>query len=80
VKQHRRMIRCLPAEQRFTVLRIDGDPKDTHAARSFEAALRLAQPDRGSTVEVFRTCARDPGAARLQRLQANMLVRQFRKK
>ena len=56
---------CKVGEKRFTVLRIDYDAYDTHAGRSFESALRLANPDRGAHVEVFVTCAPDGGAARL---------------
>jgi hypothetical protein len=58
-------LKCSPGEKRFTVLRVNGDDHDTHAGRSFEAALRSAQPDRGSKIDVFVACARDAGAARL---------------
>jgi hypothetical protein len=56
---------CRSGEKRFTVLRIDGDDYDSHAGRSFEAAKRSAQPDRGSKIDVFVTCAHDAGEARL---------------
>lgn len=56
---------CRPGEKRFTVLRIDGDDYDSHAGRSFEAAKRSAQPDRGSKIDVFVTCAYNAGDARL---------------
>lgn len=61
----RRTLRCNLNERRFTVLRVNHDLYDTHAGRSFEAALRLANPDRGATVEVFAVCARDGGEARM---------------
>lgn len=64
-KTKKRPIACSSSEQRFTVLRINGDPHDTYAARSFEQALSHALPDRGARIEVFRTCAKDAGAARL---------------
>jgi len=44
---------------------VNGDDYGTHAARSFERAKRLANPDRGSRLDVFVTCARDAGEARL---------------
>jgi hypothetical protein len=72
-------LRCTSGEKRFTVLRVNGDSSDTHAGRSFEAALRLAQPDRGSKVDVFVTCARDGGAARLN-YKHGKLVKSFRAK
>lgn len=62
----RRTIRCKAGERRFTVLRVNSDKADTHAARSYEAALRLAQPDRGARLDVFAVCAQDAGAARLK--------------
>lgn len=72
-------ITCRRGEKRFTVLKINGDPYDTFAARSFEAALRLAQPDRGDLVEVFRVCAKDAGEARLPHAgRASRRIRKFR--
>lgn len=56
---------CHPGERRFTVVRVNGDPYDSHVGRSLEAALDLALPDRGATVEVFRTCAAEAGEARM---------------
>lgn len=56
---------CPIGSRRFTVLRVNGNPSDTHAAPSFEEALDLANPDRNSHVEVFVVCAPDSGAARL---------------
>jgi len=61
----KRAVRCSAPDKRFTVLVVNGDPYDSHAGRSFESALSLANPDRGSRVEVWRTCASDAGAARL---------------
>ena len=61
----KRTIRCAPGEQRFTVIRVNGDPYDTHAGRSFEAARDLALPDPGAKLDVFAVCATDPGAARM---------------
>lgn len=61
----KRTIKCQPGEQRFTVLRVNGDDYDTHAARSFERARDLALPDRGARVDVFAVCATDAGAARM---------------
>lgn len=61
----KRSIRCGTGERRFTVIRVNGDPHDTHAGRSFEDALRLATPDRGARLDVLAVCATDAGAARL---------------
>jgi len=61
----KRSIRCAPGEQRFTVIRVNGDPHDTYAGRSFEEARSNALPDRGAKLDVFAVCAVDPGAARL---------------
>jgi hypothetical protein len=58
-------LKCTVGTKRFTVIRVNGDDKDTHAGRNFEAALRAAQPDRGSKLDVFVTCARDAGEARI---------------
>lgn len=78
----RKRMRCNIGEKRFTVLRIDGDPYDTHAARSFEEALKIANPDRGSKIDVFSVCSDDPGAARLPSTyqKRGKLVRSFRSK
>jgi hypothetical protein len=61
----KRSIRCGTGERRFTVIRVDGDPHDTHAARSFQAALAMANPDRGARLDILAVCASDEGAARL---------------
>jgi len=76
----RRGTKCRPGQGRFTVVRVNMDPHDSHAARSFEEALLLASPDRGAHVDVFRTCATDSGAARLPStyLKKGALVRSFR--
>ena len=80
----KRTIRCKPGEQRFTVLRVNGDNYDTHAGRSFEAARRAAQPDRGAKIDVFAVCAMDPGEARMPAVYKNrgqgQLLRTFRVK
>ena len=78
----RRTIRCGPDERRFTVLRIDNAPYDTHAGRSFERALDLALPNRGSKIDVFAVCASDAGAARLPSVyeRRGELLRKFRYK
>jgi len=78
----RRSIKCRADERRFTVLRVDRSPHDTHAARSFEQALELALPNRGSTVEVFAVCASDAGVARLPSVyeKRGELLRKFRYK
>ncbi len=76
----KRTLRCAPGEQRFTVLRVNGDPKDTHAARSYAKARELAMPDRGSRVEVFAVCAREPGQARLLNTVRGQLLRTMRVK
>jgi hypothetical protein len=76
----RRTLRCDVNERRFTVIRIDGDPYDTHAGRSFESAWKLAIPDRGARVDVFAVCASDAGAARLPSAytKRGQLLRTFR--
>lgn len=61
----KRRIRCKRGEKRFTVLQLNNDPYDSHAGRSFESALRSAQPDRGDHISVWSVCASDAGAARL---------------
>lgn len=61
----KRTLRCSPGEQRFTVIRVDGDPHDTYAGRSFEEARSNALPDRGAKLDIFAVCAVDAGAARL---------------
>ncbi len=68
-----------PGTKRFTVLRINGDDYDTHAARSFQAAMESALPDRGSRIDVIQTYATDAGAARLPSTYAKngRLVRSF---
>lgn len=77
--QVKRVVRCAKKDHRFTVVQVDGDPGDTHAARSFEQAFRLANPDRGSKIAVYATCAQDVGQARLYNhfRQRGSLVRAF---
>lgn len=81
-KRAKAPIRCTGGAQRFTVVRVDEDTRDTHAGRSFEQAIKAAQPDRGQKIEVFRTCATDAGAARLEYIHKSksVLVRSFRYK
>lgn len=78
----KRTIKCRPGEQRITVIRVNGDPYDTHAGRSFEQALRLANPDRGARLDVFAVCGSDVGAARLPSVYAKrgQLLRTMRYK
>jgi hypothetical protein len=78
-RKSKRPIKCNTADQRYTVVRVNGDAHDTHAGRSFEAAMRSAQPDRGAKIDVFRTCASDAGAARLPSnyRSKGVLVRSF---
>ena len=77
-----RGLRCGTGDKRFTVVVVNGDQYDSHAARSFERAMALAQPDRGSRVDVYVTCARDGGEARMPyKYMANgKHVRAFRTK
>ncbi len=56
-----------PPTATFYVVRVDGDPLDTHAAETFEGALALATPDDGATVHYGTVKARDAGAARLMK-------------
>lgn len=49
----------------FTVIRVNRDPSDTHAASTYAQAFDLANPDDGSRIEVFELEASDAGAARL---------------
>lgn len=60
--QRKRTIKCHGGTSRFVVVRVAGD---TYAGRSFEQAFRAAMPDRGNRVEVFSTCAKEVGAARM---------------
>lgn len=79
--QRRRKGRCTSGDRRFTVVRVNGDPYDTHAGRSFEDAFNLANPDRGSLIEVFSVCAKDGGFARLPAAyEQGQLLRKFRHK
>jgi hypothetical protein len=54
---------------KFFVVRVDRDPKDTHAATSLERALEIASADPGSVVEWGEVHAQDAGAARLKQPQ-----------
>lgn len=78
----KRSIRCSRSEQRYTVVRVNGDPYDTHAGRSFERAMDLALPDRGARVEVFAVCAADGASARQPHTykKRGQLLRSFRYK
>jgi hypothetical protein len=58
-------LKCAVGTKRFTVIRVNGNGFDSYAGRSFESALRSAQPDRGARLDVFVVCARDAGEARL---------------
>lgn len=60
-----RGLRCGTGDERFTVVTVNGDQSDSHAGRSFQSAMELAMPDRGSRVDVYVTCARDAGEARM---------------
>jgi len=71
-------VRCPAGQQRFTVIVVNDDPKDSHAGRSFAEAMDLALPDPGSRVDVWRTCAPDSGAARLFYDQHGEHLRSFR--
>lgn len=75
-------VACHVGEKRFTVVVVNGHAFDSHAGRSFESAMRLATPDRGSLVEVYVTCAKDGGEARMPYHFKNRgkLVRRFRTK
>lgn len=61
-----RALSCGVNERRFTVVRVNSDPSDVHAGRSFQQAMAAAQPDRGAKIEVFVVCAKDAGFARLK--------------
>ena len=60
--QQKRTIKCPIGSKRFIVLHVDGD---LYAGRSFETAMAAAQPDNGSHIPVFATCAREVGEARM---------------
>lgn len=47
------------------VVRVNRDPSDTYAAKSFRAALDLAAPDRGARLEYGIVVADDCGWARI---------------
>jgi hypothetical protein len=73
-------LRCKLDETRYTVVRVNGDPYDSHSGRSFERAMDLALPDRGAKVDVFVTCAKDAGEARMpyNYTKRGRLTRSFR--
>ena len=78
-------LKCAVGSKRFTVLEVfgfssRGATADTYAGRSFEAALRAVQPDRGQVVRVFVACARDAGEARLLPRSRRTLIKSFRYK
>jgi hypothetical protein len=58
-------VSCEIGERRWNVVVINRDPYDSHAGRSFEDAMDLALPDRGSHIDVYVTCAKDGGEARM---------------
>lgn len=49
----------------YTVVRVNRDPKDTHAAETYKQAYALASPDASDFAEMALVTARDAGAARL---------------
>ena len=67
-------------QTKWTVIRVNRDPSDTHAGRSFEEALRLANPDHGNYLEVYTVRTSDGGMARLipPHLGANLRSWYFR--
>jgi len=73
---------CGVGEKRWTVAVVNRDPADSHAGRSFQQAMAQAMPDRGAHVDVYVTCARDGGDARLPSnySKRGKLVRSFRTK
>lgn len=64
-RRQRRARGCPPKTERWTVVVINRDRYDSHAARSFERALEMAAADRGDEVDVFLVCADDSETARL---------------
>ncbi len=55
-----------PPSHGWWVVVVDGDPYDSHAARTREAAIELANPDDGAQLTVYSGVrADDAGAARL---------------
>lgn len=53
------------APQLFYVVRVNGDPKDTHAALSLDEAIELANADDGDVLEYTTVSAVDAGLARI---------------
>ncbi len=49
----------------FSVVRINGDPKDTYAAETLTEAIEIAMADPGDTIEYASVPAGDVGFARL---------------
>jgi hypothetical protein len=84
VVKHQRRARpsCKIGQKRFTVVVINHDPYDSHAARSFERAMESASPDRGAHIDVYVTCAADVGEARMpfNYKKSGVLTRSFRSK
>jgi hypothetical protein len=75
-------VSCEINERRYNVVVINRDPHDSHAGRSFEAAMNLALPDRGAHIDVYVTCAFDAGEARMpyNYKKKGKLTRSFRYK
>lgn len=75
-------LHCPRDTKRFTVVRVNNKPFDSHSGRSFERAMELAMPDRGSKIDVFVVCAGDAGEARMPYAyeKRGKLVRSFRYK
>lgn len=76
-KQRKRRIKCGLHEQRYTAVRL-GTTRKTFAARSFEAAMDFARPNRGAQVEVYAVCARDSATAKRKvAREQSQLLRKF---
>ena len=77
--QRKAKLSCPRGAKRFTVVVINRDPYDSHAAHSFERAMDLALPDRGAHVDVFVTCAQDASEAQMPyAYKKGILTRSFR--
>lgn len=72
--QKKRTIKCNIGDKRFTVVEVQGD---RYSGKSFEAAMRAAQPDRGNLVKVYAACAPDIASARMGYARTQ-LIRTFR--
>jgi len=77
--QRRGRVACARGQKKFTVVRVGNDDHDTYSGRSFEESLSNANPDRGSKIHVYVTCAKDAGEARLpSNYKWGTLVRVFK--